>query len=63
MKSNCMSFDIIIQNACVIDPAQNWDQVADVGVKDGKIGVGSRLDPSGCPCPRRAGAVPVTRID
>ena len=32
-----MTFDLIIKNGRIIDPAQKLDQVLDVGVKNGKI--------------------------
>jgi len=44
-----MSFDLLIQNAHVIDPAQNWDGPAEVGISGGKVVAFSpRLDPTGC---------------
>ena len=45
-----MSFDLLIQNAHVIDLAQNWDGSAEVGISGGKVVAFSpRLDPTGCP--------------
>ncbi len=44
-----MSCDLLIQNAHVIDPAQNWDRPADVAVTGGVVaGFGPGLDVRGC---------------
>src|SRR5436190_335916 len=50
-----MSFELLIQNAHVIDPVQNWDGPAEVGVSGGKVAAfGPRLDATGCPDVRDA---------
>src|SRR5262245_8577917 len=43
-----MSYELLIQNAHVIDPAQTWNGVADIGVSGGVVaGFGPKLDPAG----------------
>jgi dihydroorotase len=43
------AFDLVIRNGHVFDPAQNIDQIADVGIRDGRIEqVGPNLSVSGC---------------
>lgn len=32
-----MKFDLILKNACVLDPSQKINKICDVGIKDGKI--------------------------
>src|SRR6266850_3355464 len=50
-----MSYELLIQNGHVIDPAQNWDGPADVAVNGGVVAAfGPRLDPAGCPDVRDA---------
>jgi dihydroorotase len=42
-------FDLLIRNGHVIDPAQNIDGIADVGIRDGRIeSIGPALDHTGC---------------
>lgn len=42
------SFDLLLRNAHVIDPSQDWNGVADIGIRDGVIAAfGAGLDPSG----------------
>ena len=42
-------FDLLIQNGHVIDPAQDIDGIADVGIRDGLIqSIGPALDATGC---------------
>src|ERR1700704_1637330 len=42
-------FDLLIRNGHVIDPAQDLDSTADVGIRDGRIqSVGVALDAAGC---------------
>ena len=56
MESRPISaFDLLIRNGHVIDPAQNIDQIADVGIREGRIEqVGPNLSVSGCPDVRDA---------
>ena len=43
-------FDLIFQGAHVIDPSQDLNGIADVGVRENRIAaVGAGLDPAGCP--------------
>ena len=43
-------FDLLIRNGHVIDPSQNWDGPADVGVRGGRIAAfGHDLPIDGCP--------------
>ncbi|MEO8130301.1 MAG: amidohydrolase/deacetylase family metallohydrolase [Bryobacteraceae bacterium] len=42
-------FDLVFRNGHVIDPAQDLDGIADVGIRDGRIeSVGPALDVTGC---------------
>jgi dihydroorotase len=42
-------FDLLIRNGHVIDPAQDIDGIADVGIQDGRVqSVGQALDATGC---------------
>ena len=48
-------FDLLIRNGRVIDPAQELDTIADVGIRDGLVAaLASGLDPVGCPDIREA---------
>lgn len=45
-----MSFDLLLAGGFVIDPSQELNTIADVGIKEGRIaGVGPDLDRGGCP--------------
>jgi len=53
-----MSYELLIQNAHVIDPAQNWDGVADIAIQNGVIAAfGPKLDTTGCTDIRDAGGL------
>ena len=44
-----MSYDLLLRNAHVIDPSQDWDGIADVGIEGNRIaGLGPGLDVAGC---------------
>ena len=48
-------FDLLIRNGHVIDPDQDLDQIADVGIREGRIlKIGPALDATGCPDIREA---------
>jgi dihydroorotase len=43
-------FDLVFRNGHVIDPSQDWDGVADVGIRAGRIAAfGRELNADGCP--------------
>lgn len=45
-----MAYDLLIRGGRVIDPAQHWDQIADVAVQNGCIAaIGPELSAEGCP--------------
>src|SRR5712692_2731488 len=45
-----MNYDLLLRNAHVIDPSQDWDGIADVGIRGGLIaGFGAGLDAAGHP--------------
>src|SRR5712692_1357394 len=45
-----MNYDLLLRNAHVIDPSQDWDGIADVGISGGLIaGFGAGLDAAGHP--------------
>ena len=42
-------FDLLIRNGHIIDPAQNINGIADVGIREGRIqAIGPALDATGC---------------